>query len=213
MKPLDCVPPALLHAIRHGVDTSASGLARMSCLSCQLETTSIETFSLERFRGGLAASPTVYSSVRFSIPGGLFVALFSTPNAAALADAFLKHGTEKRVQSALTPAAIAEISNILVNAVVNSLGDAAGSGFLLSAPEAVQDTKANILDQAMERFKICGRQGEIRCHDGAFLRFADSDAYFTIINYLHLSSPILPVTCNVFILLNALWGNAVPAAD
>lgn len=205
MKRLDSVPRALMDVIMDGVEDSAAGLAKLANQNCQLETASIGTFSLDGLETRSSSEPADHSGAYFIIPGGVFFVHFSAADGSALADSL-----PAKIESIENTKRekLAEVSNILANAVTNSLADACDVGFVVSAPEFAQDSKTNLLKQALSRFNEC-------CNKGGRLKasakdFSEGAEYFAVINYIHLSSASLPISCRMIILLNALWKDLLP---
>lgn len=183
----DSAQQALLKLIENGMNASADKLAKISHTRWQMQTTSISTAPLERFESILAPDDNDHYGAYFSMPGGVFLVILSQKSGSAVADAYLSQGG-KRLESKreLVQEAVAEISNVVVNTVAATLADACDMVFFLSAPEMTYGKKEYIMTEAPKKFKSSGEN-------------------FTIMTYVHMSSPSLSSDCTVVILLNSRW--------
>lgn len=178
---------ALLRIIESGMNASADKLAKISRTRWQMQTTSISTVPLERLEPILGADGKNHYGAYFSMPGGVFLVLLPQQSGSAIADAYLSGGSGlKKDQKELIQEAVAEISNVVVNAVASTLADACDMAFFVSAPEMAFGKKEDILAEAPKKFKSSGEN-------------------LSIMTYVHMSSPSLSSDCTVVILLNSRW--------
>jgi chemotaxis protein CheY-P-specific phosphatase CheC len=183
----DSAQQALLRIIEGGMNASADKLAQISHTRWQMQTTSISTTPLERIEPLLSSGGKDHYGAYFSMPGGIFLVMLPQQSGSAMADAYLSRtGKSPQSQSELVQEAVAEISNVVVNAVAATLADACDMVFFLSAPEITYGKKEDILAEAPKKFKSSGEN-------------------FSIMTYVHMSSPSLSSDCTVVILLNSRW--------
>jgi hypothetical protein len=134
----DTVLKHLQRLMRTGLD---SGLARLT----QISGTPWQVGELSIRQGpaaGLRLPPTggpLHCGALFTMPGGVFLMSFPEDSAATVTKAFFK-GFSKKPDAwrGKEPDAVAEIANIVVNPVINILGDAALMIIFLSSPEVWQ---------------------------------------------------------------------------
>ncbi len=90
---------------------------------------------------------------------------------------------------------VAEIANIVVNAITNALADACGESFILSAPTMILGTKEALLKLAVDELEAGGQT-------------------FAIMTYVSMSSEKLSSDCTVLLLLSpACRGRILKALD
>jgi hypothetical protein len=142
----DTVQQHLRRLMRTGMDSGLARLANISGAPWQAGELSIRQGPAEGLRLPQAAGPQHCGAI-FTMPGGVFLATFPEASAAAVAGAFFK-GFSKRPDAwkGKGPDAVAEIANIVLNPVVNLLGDAALMIIFLSPPE-VRQGEMNLLDE------------------------------------------------------------------
>ncbi|OGR97833.1 MAG: hypothetical protein A2V88_11080 [Elusimicrobia bacterium RBG_16_66_12] len=177
----------LLRLIGRGVSDSADRLAKISRTEWVTQTVSISMAPLAKFQGVLAGDAEEHFGAHFTLPGGVFLVMIPSRSGPAFADAFLpaskKHpeGVKDRERSSL-----AEISNIVVNAVAAVVADACGMALMLSAPEVSHGRKADLLREAREMVSSSGEKS-------------------VVMAYVHMSSEALSSDCSVVVLMSEAW--------
>jgi chemotaxis protein CheY-P-specific phosphatase CheC len=184
----------LLRLIERGVSLSADKLAKISRTDWNTQTVSINAAPIEEFRGNSLKDETDHVGAFFTMPGGVFLVVFPARSAAAFADAFLPRSEKNPpVIADRERECLAEISNIVVNAVAGAVADACGASFFMSAPRMAWGKKRELLKQAPGYLSPPGEQ-------------------YTVMAYVHMSSNVLSADCNMFILLNAAWKDSLLTA-
>jgi chemotaxis protein CheY-P-specific phosphatase CheC len=178
---------ALLDIIADGVSASANSLAAASHTNWVTQTLSItanKNGSVESLQARLAGKKDDHYGAFMSMPGAVFLLMMPKNRAAGLAKAFLS-GNKPRPGSTLPRegVCVAEIANIVVNAIANTIADACGATFLLSAPMMILADKELLLKKAMEELKTSGET-------------------FAIMAYVSMSSEALSSDCTVVVLLS-----------
>jgi len=184
----------LLRLIEQGVSDSADRLAKISRTDWITQTVSIKMAPLAEFQKSLAGDAKDHFGACFTMPGGVFLVMIPARSGAAFADAFLpvskKHpeGIKDRERDSL-----AEISNIVVNAVAASVADACDMALMLSAPEVSHGTKVELLRDARELSASSGEKSAVMA-------------------YVHMSSQDMSSDCSVIVLLSEAWKARLYAA-
>ncbi|MCX5795187.1 MAG: hypothetical protein NTY77_06830 [Elusimicrobia bacterium] len=134
----ETVQQHLRRLLRTGMDSALARLTQISGAPWQVSESSLRQGPAEGLRRPQAAGPQ-HCGALFTLPGGVFLVAFPDASAEAVARAFFK-GFSKKPDSwkGKEPDAVAEISNMVVNPVINSLGDAALMIIFLSSPEVWQ---------------------------------------------------------------------------
>ena len=142
---------------------------------------------LAKFRSVLADDDQDQFGACFTMPGGVFLVMIPARSGPAFADVFLpvskKHpeGIKNRERDSL-----AEISNIVVNAVAAVVADACDVALMLSAPEVSHGRKDDLIKEATEMVASSGESS-------------------VVMAYVHMSSPAMSSDCSVVVLLSATW--------
>ncbi|OGS27588.1 MAG: hypothetical protein A3J70_06180 [Elusimicrobia bacterium RIFCSPHIGHO2_02_FULL_61_10] len=128
-----------------------------------VRTTALAAIPDENFRSSLGKDPADYYGAYFSIPGGMFLTMFSLPSSSEMTDAFIlgtrelasspAYGAMKEMMPELEPMAMAEFSNILTHVILDALADAAGMAVFLSAPQWLIDKRERLLKKIAGEFK------------------------------------------------------------
>lgn len=179
----DDAEQALLRTIEQGVSQSADALAKVSRTSWNTQSVSIDASGIDKLRARLSTDKTEQYGALLAIPGAVFAMLLPKDKALALAKAFLG-------ESAIRPGrrlpkeqdCVAEIANIVVHTVANSLADACGDSFMLSAPQMVVGQKADLLDLALAELRTTGEN-------------------YAVMSYVHMSSQDLSSDCSVLLFM------------
>ena len=124
----ETVETELLRVIETGVSASADRLAKISRTTWETQTTSISSDSLEKVSTRIAGDGQDHYGAFLAMPGAVFLLMFTRRGSETLARRFLPNGKE----GGPVEDALAEIANIVVHAVANSLADACGEAFFLS---------------------------------------------------------------------------------
>ncbi|HEX4047680.1 MAG TPA: hypothetical protein VH309_07595 [Elusimicrobiota bacterium] len=189
----------LLDLIEEGVGASADSLAEVSRTKWTTQTTSSSadaSGSLEKIRTRLAGDQTEQYGAFMSMPGAVFLLMLPQKSGAKLAEAFL--GEKRLLPGASVPpegACVAEIANIVVNAIANTMANACDDSFVLSAPTMILGKKERFLTLAQDELKAAGET-------------------FAIMTYVSMSSQSLSSDCTVLLLLSpACRGRILKALD
>lgn len=177
----------LLSLIEKGVENSASKLAALSHADWDTQTVSIKTASVSMIQDSMLRDDKDQFGAYFTMPGGVFLVMFPVRSGAAFADIFLPSG--EKHQNAIKnreQESMAEISNVVVNAVAASIADACDTAFFLSAPQMSQGKKKDLLQAAPDMIQTPGEK-------------------FAVMAYVHMSSAALSSDCTVVLLLSASW--------
>ena len=123
----DAGEEALLRLIEDGVSASATALGEVSKTSWLTQTVSINADGVEGMRSRMAADQETYYGSYLSMSGAIFMFIVPQKRGAALSRAFLgERGMRAGILMPQDDECIAEISNIVVHAIVNSLANACG---------------------------------------------------------------------------------------
>jgi hypothetical protein len=150
----DTVQQHLQRLMRAGMD---SGLARLTQLSGAAWQAG--EFSLRQGEAaGLRLSPAAgqrHCGAIFAVSGGVFLVTFPDASAEAVARAFFKGFSHKPdAWKGKEPDAVADIANMVVNPVINLLGDAALMVNFLSAPEIRQGDLGMLEEMAFKKLPL-----------------------------------------------------------
>jgi hypothetical protein len=128
----------LWRLMRAGMDSGLARLTQIAGAPWQAGELSIRQGPAEGLHLPPAAGPQ-HCGALFTIAGGVFLAAFPEASAAAVAQAFFKGFSNKPdAWRGKEPEAVAEIANMVVNPLINLLGDATLMTIFLSAPEIWQ---------------------------------------------------------------------------
>ncbi|MBI4386767.1 MAG: hypothetical protein HY551_05245 [Elusimicrobia bacterium] len=170
--------------IEQGIDKSTERLAQMTKTRWEMSTMSLTTASGDRIQTLVAPAAGTHYGVCFTAPGATFVAMFPGESARRVVQAFTKGGGERlKAVADLEKNAIAEISNILVNAVAGVIADTLDRALIVSAPEILEGAKNKLMETALRR--------------------SDNKNSFALMSYVSMSSSDLSTDCLLVILLNS----------
>ena len=178
---------ALLTLIGDGVSASADTLAEVSHTTWETQTVSINTDTLESLQTRFAADPDDHYGAFLTTPGAVFTLIFQKQSGPRLAKAFLsKASRSSNARAPRDEECLAEVANIVINAVVNTIANAVDESFLLSAPEVVLGSKSVLLKIALVKLQTAG----------------DKHA---ILTYVHMASEALSSDCAVLIFMSPIF--------
>ena len=175
---------ALLALIGDGVSASADSMAAVSHTAWVTRTVSINADTIENISARFALEPDDHYGAFLSMPGAVFTLIFPKQSGPRLAQAFLS--TTDRSPHARVPRdeeCLAEVANIVINAIVNTMADAIDESFMLSAPEMALGRKSSLLKIALDKLKTAG----------------DKHA---ILTYVNMASEALSSDCAVLIFMS-----------
>jgi len=188
----------LLDLIEAGVSASADSLAAVSHTTWTTQSQSISTEgpgTVEGLRAKLAGDAAEHYGAFLSMPGAVFLLMLPKKGGPDLARAFLGGRTRGPGTNVREGVCIAEIANVVVNSIANTMADACDAAFLLSAPTMVLGSKESFLTMAMDELKAAGETT-------------------AIMTYVSMSSLALSSDCTVLILLSpACRGRILKALD
>jgi hypothetical protein len=176
----------LLTLIEEGVSASADSLAEVSHTTWSTQTLSISmdgNGSLESLQARLSQDKTEHYGAFLSMPGAVFILILPKKDGPALAGAFLSNrGKRAAVSPPPEGTCIAEIANVVINTIANTMANACDDTFMLSAPTMVLGKKETLLSLAVNDLKTAGQT-------------------FAIMTYVSMSSEKLSSDCTVLLLL------------
>ena len=173
----------LLRVIEEGVSRSADSLAKISRTSWSTQSVSIDASGADKVRARMAGEDAEHYGALLSVPGAVFAMLLPKERALDLSKAFLG-------ENALRPGfrlpkeqdCVAEIANVVIHTVANSLADACDDAFMLSAPQMIVGRKADLLDIALAELRASGEN-------------------YAIMTYVHMSSESLSSDCTILLFM------------
>lgn len=174
----------LLRLIEDGVSASATALGEVSKTNWITQTVSINADGVENMRSRMLADQDNYYGSYLAMPGAIFMLIVPQRRGATLARAFV--GERGKRPGAIVPLeseCIAEISNIVVHAIVNSIANACDEPFMISAPQMLVDRKPALLTAAIDKLRSNGEN-------------------YAVMAYVHLSSEKLSSDCTVLLFLS-----------
>lgn len=177
----------ILRIIEQGVDQSAAKLAAISKAEWDMRTTSLKAYAKTQDYGEVKAPSQYFYGAYCQSSGAMFLALFTSHSASVIAKAFLGGACpNSQVSASMQELALAEISNIVINAVASVLADRCGTPVILSAPVAAKGARSDIIQQAFGNFKPAG-------------------SVFSA--YIQLASSSLTTNCTLLIMLDDVTVN------
>src|SRR3989338_8015038 len=183
----------LLQIIGEGLDKSIERLAKISRTNWEMQTVSLDTGSSSHFSSILAADSKDHYGTYFWMPHGFLIVLFAQ-SGLAVADSFLSD-LSKKTESLdhLRQNALAEISNIVANAVAGALADACDVSIMISSPQMACGRKKELFNDALAKFKSEGEN----C---------------IVMSYVHMTSADLATDCTMIIGLDAKLTESLSSA-
>lgn len=173
----------LLKVIEEGVSLSAEALAKVSSTSWSTQSVSIDAAGVDKVRNRLANDEGEHYGALLSLPGAVFAMMLPKERALDLSKAFLgERAIRPGFRLPKEQDCVAEIANVVVHTVANSLADACDDAFMLSAPQMIVGRKADLLDLALAELRTTGEN-------------------FAIMSYVHMSSAELSADCSVLIFM------------
>ena len=184
----------LLGIFATGAARSAEKFSELYSVPWSIDVVSLDIGSGERFRSILARDQAEHLGVHFSAPGERYLVIFSEVSGKTLLNASIPvHPGGRRPPPDLEQSTLAEIANILVNALSGALADRQGMARILSAPTVVRDRKDGLYRRAFGGLTSVEQ---------------------TMVDVLiHISSPALAADCTVMLRLDALSANFLLHTD
>ncbi|MFI5350474.1 MAG: hypothetical protein ACHQ2Z_13080 [Elusimicrobiota bacterium] len=177
----------LLSLIEQGVSSSADALAAVSHTTWTTQTLSISAEgdgSVEALQKRLSGDKTEHYGAVVTMAGGVFLLMLPRKSGPDLAKAFF--GGRARRPGAKVPnegTCIAEIANVVLNTISNTLADACDDTFMLSAPTMILGNKETLVKLSLNELKNAGET-------------------FAIMTYVSMSSQALSSDCTVIVLMS-----------
>ena len=175
----------LLSLIEEGVSASADALADVSHTTWATQTMSITTDgtkSVKNVQARLAKDEAEQYGAFLSMPGAVFLLMLPKKDGPGLAQAFMgksRPGTTPPREEVC----VAEIANVVINTIANTLANACDDSFLLSAPTMILAKKEPLLKLAVDELEAGGET-------------------YAIMTYVSMSSDTLSSDCTVMLLLS-----------
>jgi len=175
---------AILQLVEEGVEASAAKLAAISRTDWQIRTTSVRVYAKPEDYAEFVQPSQDFLGAHCQAPGKMFLTFMSARSAVLLTQSFLS-GSRRGLQATarMQEVAVAELSNIVINAVAGSLADRCGMSFVISAPKTVRGSRADIIKAAFGEFHPIGN-------------------IFSA--YIHLASNELAADCTLMLMLDDL---------
>ena len=151
-------PQALIKLLERGVDKCAQRLGRLSYSTWNVDTVSLSSGASAAPGDLMGASNEKHFGTFLGIPGGGFLVIFPEKSGFLVTNRFTLSGADP--VDALPnreSTVLAEVSNIIINALTDVLAEACGKTLMLSAPEPIQGPKKEILQSALGRFSQAGK--------------------------------------------------------
>ncbi|MBI3548624.1 MAG: hypothetical protein HY078_06175 [Elusimicrobia bacterium] len=187
---------ALSRVIEKGVENSAEKLAKMSRTKWSMQTVAVNAGPGERLQTVLKDDVIQHYGAFFTMPGGFILVVISDTSGKKVVSAYLGSSAQ-RMQNIpnLDREVIAEIANVLVNAVAGEFADTCKIGFLLSAPDMSRGTRKALYAEILKRFPAANEN-------------------LAVSSYVHMTSEALSTDCSMIILLDdTLAGKVLEALD
>jgi len=145
----------LLRLIRMGLDAGVGRLAQLSGAVWEVSEINLREGKADELRQAKPAQDPGHCGAFFQMPGGVFLLAFPDASVTAVAKAFVKGFSRKGDGWAGKDADVmAEVSNMVVNPVVNVLGDAALMIVFLSSPQVQRAGGAQLDAMAFDRLVL-----------------------------------------------------------
>jgi hypothetical protein len=179
----------ILQLIEKGVAAGVGKLAKISRTKWEIRKVSLQAYAKPEDYAELRQPTQYFFGAYCQAAGKMFLAYFTPRSADLLTQAFLK-GNRMGVQATprIQELAVAEVANIVINTVANSLAERCGLAFILSAPTSVRGELAEIIKAA--------------CGD-----FSGTGKIFSA--YINMSSEELAADCTLMLMLDDLIVNFI----
>ena len=148
---------ALLQVIGAGLDEASARMAKMSHATWTLQTVSVRRFEPREYSAAFSADRGEGFGAIFNAGGMSLVVFLSAPAASAISRAYLGPA----YTTASERSAVAEISNIVVGALVDEIGDATEELLLLTAPLLVEGRRCDVMTRVARDFRLEDREGPL----------------------------------------------------
>lgn len=147
----------LLNIVKSGLDQGVETLAKISKTNWHIVISAVLTGEVDEAPIPGEVSKDYYGAY-FTMPAGAFLVLISERSGRALTNSFTAAllGKASAPRQEFDVDGIAEISNIIVNAVAGPLADACETGFLISAPQVSRGAKEELYRASLKRSKAGG---------------------------------------------------------
>jgi len=149
---------AVLGLLEAGIGASTSKLSAISRTQWAIKATALKAYATAEDFAELGAPSQYFFGAYCTSPGRVFLSYFSSRSSAMLTEAFLansKRGLEATPQ--MQEVAVAEVSNIVINAIASSIADRCGMAFILSSPKSVRGARADIVTAAFGALQPVGK--------------------------------------------------------
>jgi hypothetical protein len=149
---------AILGLLEAGIGASTDKLAAISRTQWSIKTTALKAYATPEDFAELGAPSQYFFGAYCSAHGRVFLSYFTSRSSALMTQAFLassRRGLEATPQ--MQEVAVAEVSNIVINAIAAVLADRCGMAFILSAPKTVRGARADIIKAAFGALQPVGK--------------------------------------------------------
>jgi len=143
-----------LQLILKGASQCAERLTRICRAAWRVEKVEAGTQAEECFAALCAEVSEDHFGSFLSIPGGAFLVIFDRKSGLRVCTRFAGHFSDKLdLVDRLEPTTLCEVSNILVNALAESLASAGREELMVSAPEPLLEDTRGLLQAALKRVR------------------------------------------------------------
>jgi hypothetical protein len=150
----DTVQKHLQRLMRAGMDSGLARLTQLSGAAWQAGEFTLRQGEAEGLRLPPAAGQRHCGAI-FALSGGVFLVTFPDASAEAVARAYFKGFSHKPdAWKGKEPDAVADIANMVINPVINLLGDATLLVSILSAPEVRQGGLGLLDEMAFKKLQL-----------------------------------------------------------
>jgi chemotaxis protein CheY-P-specific phosphatase CheC len=149
---------AILGLLEAGTEASTSKLAAISRTQWTIKTTALKAYATAEDFAELGQPSQYFFGAYGTAPGRVFLSYFTSRSSAMMTQAFLA-GSRRGLQATpqMQEVAVAEVSNIVINAVAAAMADRCGMAFILSAPQSVRGARADIITAAFGALQPVGK--------------------------------------------------------
>jgi len=149
-------PRCVLPELRAGAAGCAERLSRICRADWSVETLCADAEALPGFGILLEGIAEEHYGSYCTLPGAAFLVIFDRKSGMRVSNRFIGNFSDQFAEMEhLEAATLAEVSNILVNALVAGLSRADPEARLISAPEPLLESTRELLQAAFRRFSAC----------------------------------------------------------
>ncbi len=149
---------AILGLLEAGIAASTSKLVAISRTQWSVKTAALKAYATADDFAELGQPSQYFFGAYCSSPGRVFLSYFTSHSSAVMTQAFLASNRRSlQATPQMQEVAVAEVSNIVINAIAAALADRCGMAFILSAPKSVRGGRADIITAAFGALQPVGK--------------------------------------------------------